>query len=177
MTLAKNLGIASFAAAISIAAITAKPAQAAIVRYDFTVNPGESFGSFSFDDSTLTGLGLETIGVENGLDVTFNYLGTTYTEEDDQSYDFFPILTFNDGRIQGLSYGVLDQFFIGDETNFNIGGANFYVFDPQSPSSLIQTGTVSYSRVPEPLALGGTAIATTMGLFIKRKKKASSIAG
>ncbi|MCC5630774.1 hypothetical protein LC613_23370 [Nostoc sphaeroides CHAB 2801] len=88
MKLAKNLAIATIAATISVAAIGAKPVQAALVNYDFTVNaiygnnPGQYFGSFQYDDSTLTNTGLETLGVENGLAVAFNYLVANYTEAD-----------------------------------------------------------------------------------------------
>lgn len=176
MQLGKNLGLATITATLCMGAIATQTAQAAIVRYNFSF--GANSGSFSFDNSTLTGSGLETIGTaenEGKLDVTFNYLGTLFTEEDDGGFDAFPIVTFANGQLQGLSYGVLDQFFIGSSVDTpDIGGNNFYVFD--APLSVRPVGTVSYSQVPEPLAIGGTAIATTMGLLIKRKKKASTIA-
>lgn len=177
MQLAKYLGYATVVTAISVVAIAPKPVQAAIVKYNFTVtsDADQYFGYLKYDDSTLTGLGNEIIGVENGLAVTFNYLGNTYTEKDDPEYDFFPIVTFDNGKIQGLSYGVLDKFVIGSDVDTpEIGGNKFYIFD--APLSVTQTGTVSYSKVPEPLAAGGTAIATTIALFRKRQKKATAIA-
>jgi hypothetical protein len=172
MKLAQSLGIATFAA-ISVAAIAANPVQAAIVNYNFTVNANSSqyLGSFKYDDSFLTSLGLETLGVENGLKVAFNYLGTTYTEADDEAYDFFPIVTFNNGNLQGLSYFVADQFIIGSDVNTpEIGGNIFYTISESVNTT--QVGTVSYAKVPEPFAVGGTAIAATLGLWINRKKKA-----
>ncbi|MBD2250807.1 PEP-CTERM sorting domain-containing protein [Nostoc parmelioides] len=176
MKLAKGLGIATIAA-ISVAAVGVQPTQAAIVNYNFIVdatsgsNPGQYFGSLKYDDSFLTSLGLETLGVENGLEVKFNYLGNTYTEVDDIDFDSFPIVSFNDGKFLGLSYFVADQFFIGDENNLDVGGNKFYLLD----QSVITTevGTVSYSQVPEPFAVSGIAIAGTVGLFMKRKKKAT----
>ncbi|MBD2346189.1 PEP-CTERM sorting domain-containing protein [Anabaena subtropica] len=176
MKLAKSLSVATLAA-ISVAAAGVKPTQAAIVNYSFTVdatsgsNPGQYFGSFRYDDSFLTGLGLETLGVENGLTVAFNYLGTTYTEADDIDFDLFPIVSFNDGQLQGLSYFVANQFFIGDESDLDVGGNKFYLVDESVITT--QVGTVSYSQVPEPFAVSGIAIATTVGLFMKRKKKAA----
>jgi hypothetical protein len=173
MKLAQSLSIATFAA-ISVAAIAANPAQAAIVNYNFTVNANSSqyFGSFKYDDSFLTGLGSEILGVENGLKVAFNYLGTTYTEADDIDFDSFPIVTFNDGNLQGLSYFVADQFIIGSDVNTpEIGGNIFYTISGSVNTT--QVGTVSYAKVPEPFAVGGTAIAATLGLWINRKKKAA----
>ncbi|WP_368041820.1 hypothetical protein [Nostoc sp. TCL240-02] len=81
MKLAKDISIAAFAVAISVATI-AKPTQAALVNYGFTVNatsgdnPGQYFGSFQYDDSTLTSIGEETLGVSNGLSIAFDYLDT-----------------------------------------------------------------------------------------------------
>lgn len=182
MKLAKNLGIATVAAAISVAAVGTKSVQAALVNYGFTVNatsgdnPGQYFGSFQYDDSTLTNTGLETLGVENGLAVAFNYLGTNYTQVDDSDFDSFPIASFNNGEILGLSYFVADQFAIASDPNtLNVGGNNFYLID-QSVNTT-QVGTVSYAKVPEPLAVGGTAIAAVMGLWMQRKKRATKFVG
>jgi hypothetical protein len=179
MKLAKSLGIAAFAA-ISVAAAEAQPTQAAIVRYNFTVNatsgnnPGQYFGTLQYDDITLTGSGKETLGVENGLRVTFNYLDNIYTELDDEFYDFYPIVSFNNGGLLGLNYFVADQFFIGDDVNnSDVGGNRFYEISDSVFTT--EVGTVTYSKVPEPFAVAGTAIATTIGLLVKRKKKATLV--
>ncbi|MDZ7954221.1 PEP-CTERM sorting domain-containing protein [Nostoc sp. DedQUE09] len=181
MKLAKDISMAAFAVAISVAAVV-KPTQAALVNYDFTVNatsgdrPGQYFGSFRYDDSTLTNTGLETLGVENGLAVAFNYLGTNYTEVDDTDFNSFPIASFNNGKILGLSYFVADQFAIGGDPNTpDVGGNKFFVIN-QSVNAT-QVGTVSYAKVPEPLALGGTTFAAVMGLWMQRKKRATKVMG
>jgi hypothetical protein len=176
MKLGKSLGVATLAA-ISFAAVEAMPTQAATIKYNFTANvtsgsnPGQYFGSFQYDDSFLTGLGLETLGVENSLKVAFNFLGNNFTEEDDADFDAYPIVSFNNGRLLGLNYLVADIFTIaGDDLdNPDVGGNIFYVFDGSVDATAV--GTVTYSRVPEPLAVSGTAIAATAALFIKRKKK------
>ncbi|BAY66598.1 hypothetical protein NIES22_67380 [Calothrix brevissima NIES-22] len=176
MKSAKNLVVATIASAISLITITAaKPTQAAIINYKFKVNatsgdnPGRYFGSFRYDDSSLTNTGLETIGVENGLALNFNYLGNNYTEKDDFDFNLYPILTFNNGKLQGLSYFVADKFAIASDNlnNPDVGGNRFYLLNQSVNATAV--GTVSY-QVPEPLTVSGTAIATLMGLWMKRKK-------
>ncbi|MBW4683867.1 MAG: PEP-CTERM sorting domain-containing protein [Komarekiella atlantica HA4396-MV6] len=183
MKLAKNFGIASVAIAMSVVAVDAQPTHAAVIEYDFTVNalsgdnPGQYYGSFEYDDSSLTGAGLENLGVGNGLAVTFNYLNTTYTEKNDELYDSFPVVSFNNGKLSGLSYLVADKFLIGSGVDTpQIGGNKFYSILSGESLEAVEIGTVSYSKVPEPFTLGGTAIAGAMGLWIKRKKKASKVA-
>jgi hypothetical protein len=181
MNSAKNLVLATFATAISVAVMDIAPTQAAIINYNFTVdvtsgdNPGQYFGSFRYDDSTLTNIDSETIGVENGLALKFNYLGTTYTEKDDIDYDSFPIVSFNNGTLLGLSYFVADKFAIAaDANNLDLGGDKF--FTVRNSVNTTQVGTVKYTQVPEPVTIGGTAIATLMGLWLKQKKKAAKVA-
>ncbi|MGF1937740.1 MAG: PEP-CTERM sorting domain-containing protein [Nostoc sp. ChiQUE02] len=178
MKLAKNIGIAAIA--IAVAAV-AKPTQAALVNYGFSVNatsgdnPGQYFGSFQYDDSTLTGTGEETLGVSNGLSILFDYLGTQYTEASDFDYPSSPVVSFTNGNLLGLSYLVEDQFFIGnDPVNPNTGGTKFYSILSADLLSTTQVGTVSYSKsqsVAEPMTVAGIAIAGVMGLCLKRKKK------
>ncbi|MBU7584931.1 MAG: PEP-CTERM sorting domain-containing protein [Nostoc sp. TH1S01] len=176
------LGIASFAIALSLANVEVKPTQAAVFNYNFTAdvtsgtNPGQYFGSLRYDDTNLTGVGAENLDVSNGLlSVVFDYLGTRYTAADD--FDFpagiAPIVSFNNGNFVGLSYLVEDQFFIGDANDSSTGGNRFYSIVSADLTSTIETGTVTYTKVPEPLALVGTAIATATGFWVNRKKKAS----
>ncbi|MDZ8238830.1 MAG: PEP-CTERM sorting domain-containing protein [Nostoc sp. ChiQUE01a] len=185
MKLAKDISIAAFAVGISLAAV-AKPTQAALVNYGFTVNatsgdnPGEYFGSFQYDDSTLTGIGDETLGVSNGLSILFDYLGTQYTEVSDFDYPVSPVVSFTNGNLGGLSYLVEDQFFIGnDPGNPNTGGTKFYSILSADLLSTTEVGTVTYTKstaVPEPMTVGGIAIASAMALGMKRKKKVSGVA-
>ncbi|MBW4612332.1 MAG: PEP-CTERM sorting domain-containing protein [Desmonostoc vinosum HA7617-LM4] len=184
MKLAKNFGI-SAAVAISVTAVGINPTQAALIDYNFTVdatsgdNPGKYFGSFRYDDSILTGVGEETVGVGNGLTVLFDYLGIKYTEVSDFNYvdGLSPIVGFKDGKLLGLSYLVEDQFFIGGAPEpSDIGGSNFYSILSADLLNTTKVGTVSYAKVPEPMTVSGTAIAAAMGLWLKRKKKATKVA-
>ncbi|MEH2043058.1 PEP-CTERM sorting domain-containing protein [Nostoc sp.] len=184
MKLAKDISIAAFAVAIAVAAVV-KPTQAALVNYDFTVNatsgdrPGQYFGSFRYDDSTLSGLGEETLGVNNGLSILFDYLGTQYTEVSDFDYPSSPVVSFTNGNLSGLSYLVEDRFFIGNNPgNPNTGGTKFYRILSADLLSTTEVGTVTYSKstpVPEPMTLGGIAIASAMALGMKPKKKLSRV--
>jgi hypothetical protein len=185
MKLSTNIGLASFALAFSLATLEAKSTQAAVVNYNFAVNatsganPGQYFGSFSYDDSNLTGLGEESLDVSNGLlSVAFDYLGTRYTEVDD--FDFptglAPLVSFRNGQLLGLSYLVENQFFIGGDldTPF-LGGNIFYSIESADLFTATQVGTVTYSTVPEPLAVFGTAIASVAGLWSTRRQKRSQL--
>lgn len=179
MKLSKNLGIATFALAVSLASVEAKPTQAAVINYNFVVNatsgsnPGQYSGSFSYDDSNLNRIDEENLDVNNGLlFITFDYLGTTYTEIDDIEYftGGGPLVSFRDGRFLGLSYLVENQFFIGGDLDTPFTGGNRF-YTTTNFLSAEEVGTVSYSTVPEPVALFGTAIATFAGFLVSRQKK------
>lgn len=89
------------------------PAQAEIVTYDFTVSVSRGslagnvfYGTFSYDDAFLTGLGQETLGTAEGLTVSMDFLGDRYTELDDADYPAFPVLVFDDGELQQLDFWI-----------------------------------------------------------------------
>ncbi|VXD24196.1 hypothetical protein [Planktothrix paucivesiculata] len=88
-------------------------AQASIITYDFTVNvragalTGKSFnGTFSYDDSSLTGSGVEELGVNQGLTVCMNFFGRNYNETEDSSYPMLPKLVFENGLIKQLDFWI-----------------------------------------------------------------------
>lgn len=185
MKLNKSFGIATFALAVSFSTVEVKPTQAAVINYNFTVNatsganPGQYFGSFSYDDSNLTGVGEESLDVSNGLlSIKFDYLGTQYTEVDDVDYQtgVAPVVSFKDGKLLGLSYLVEDQFFIGGDLDDPfVGGNIFYSVESADLFTANQVGTVTYSTVPEPLAVVGTAIASVAGLWVSRRQKRTQL--
>lgn len=91
-------------------------AQASIITYDFTVNvaqgslAGQSYsGTFSYDDSTLKGTGVEKLGVDQGLKVCMNYFGRNYTEASDRDYPKFPTLVLENGEVKHLDFWVQPQ--------------------------------------------------------------------
>lgn len=116
-----------------VGVLSSKPAMAATVTYDFTVDVytgayvGKYNGSFSYDDSTAP-ISCESGGAptscltptDNNLTVLFNFLGNTYTEknERDSGYPrvFFPSAT-------NLSLAEANGY----------GGLSFLVVSPQAP--------------------------------------------
>ncbi len=180
-----KIAVAAAAVAMGFAGVGApSQAQASVINYSFTVdvtsgaNTGQYNGSFSYDDSTLTSKGSENVGRNQGLSILFNYLGTTYTENNDTgSMVGLPLLTFNNGNLLGLNYLVHNQFYIGDHLGSPYtGGAIFYNNATDDGNFGTQVGTVSYSKstpVPESHAIVGTVAATGIGLLMKRKQTKS----
>jgi hypothetical protein len=116
LNLFPKFSLAIATVALSTAAIATSQAQASTVTYDFTVNvtqgslAGQSYsGTFSYDDSTLKGTGVEKLGVEQGLTVCMNYFGRNYTEASDRNYPKFPTLVFENGKINHLDFWVQPQ--------------------------------------------------------------------
>lgn len=165
----------------SVAGISiGNPVQAATVTYDFTIDlttgslaNTESFGFFSYDDSTLTGIGLETLGVNKGLSVSFDFLGKTYYETDENSFPDFPIVQFQDRSLLGIAFLVQEQtgFAFGISTSNpdpNVFAGNQFIYGYRP--GIDGGGVVKYSlrSVFEPSAMSGLAV-LGFGLLLKRK--------
>jgi hypothetical protein len=197
MKIYQKLAVATAGVTLSFAAIETKPAQAATVTDDFTVNvtsgalTGQTgSGSFSYDDSILTGSGSETALVQS---LSFNFLDKTYTQNDDYFTDFgFPTLDLNNGSVVGLNYTVNyspnvifypadfgSVFSIAGTSNLydSTGGATFYEGVPDSNDNLSVVGTVTYfaaTPVPEPSSTWGTlafGILSIGSLLLHQQKK------
>lgn len=179
-----KLTVATAGAALSFVAIEADPVQAATITYDFDVNVTSGpldnniyEGSFSYDDSTLTGTGLETVGVAEELSVSFEFLGVTYTEANDNNFLFnFPIVEFKDGSLVGLQYIVNDTpnnsiFALFGDNPDNLGGDRFQYVDVNSFE--VSEGSVTYSLrgsvpVPEP-DIAAELVVLGFGWLLKKK--------
>ena len=189
MNIYKRLAVATAGIVLSLATVEATnlgSVQAAIVENNFTVDvtsgmlAGDKFdGNFSYDNSFLTGIGSESLGVPEGLSINFNFLGKTYTAQDSISGGYTPQASFNGGNLQGLLYPVGDVntgFFIGNLQLF-IGGTDFYLGSNVGGSgNIAPVGTVTYfpSSVPEPSEVSGTLLLTLGFRFLLRKKLAPS---
>lgn len=187
MSIHQKLAVATAAAALSYAVIDAKPVQAATITYDFTVDVtsgpltgNQSSGFFSYDDSILTGSGLETIGADDGLSVSFNFLGKTYNETNDIDFPDYPIVQFQDRKLLGLNFAVFyapsfQTFGIADTVDvatgsLGSGGGNIFAYDTDPSVQFEGLGNVTYSPrpVPEPVSVVGV-----LGLGFLLKKVAS----
>jgi hypothetical protein len=153
--------------------------QAAIVRYNFTVNLESSFfltgfpalnippnpdyynGQFSVDDANLTGVGLESLGVDEGLSITL-FDDPRIDEEDDERYPASPTVSFQDGKLLGLDYFVIyhpfsafdnypGDFFRFANNDFTDGfDPTFYTPENEPRNPILGNGFVTYQVAPEP---------------------------
>ncbi len=212
--LTKTLATVAGTTALSFIVAT-NPAQAARITYNFTIDvstgqyTGTYQGRFSYDDAVLTGKNpnsgtpeeeLESVSPSFGeLEVSFNFLGVQYTEEDDAAFSSFPKVYFDNGQFVGLSFlvtasGSNPGFFIvpkqvkefGKEVEekggFLVGTTNF------SFGELVST-LITYQRVlggagdpedpedptaavPEPSEIAGSIFALgLLGLGLKLRKR------
>lgn len=143
--------------------------QAATVTYTFngTLDSGalngESYsGSFSFDNSLLTGIDDEYLTISN---LYFNFLGSDFSIAD---ADNDPEAVFFDGEFLGLSYVVsnFDPSFSFIPGFFELDEASF-AYTPVAGNSGF--GSINYQVVPEPFTILGSLSALGFGAFFKRK--------
>ncbi|ELR97355.1 PEP-CTERM sorting domain-containing protein [Gloeocapsa sp. PCC 73106] len=152
-------------AALSLSVI---PAHAAIVAYNFTVTPDSGplagntyFGSFSFSDETLTGVGEEFLPESAITAINFNFVGENYTLADALSAG----VQFQEGEFLGLEY-VTDAVFAFAPGLTELESASFS-YDLPSGAGF---GDVSYTLVPEPSVLLGSIVLGVTGLAKRLKK-------
>jgi hypothetical protein len=72
-------------------------------------------GTFSYDDSGLTGVGAEFIHVDDGLQIEFTFLGQIFRESDDIDFPLFPELVLVNGTPVFLDWIVANGDGIGTE--------------------------------------------------------------
>lgn len=173
-----SLAVASFTFGVVTADIN--QAMAATINYDITVNnldgsltDNEFTGAFSFDNAALSGSGSEFLPVS---DLSFEFQGTTFTEEDDVSSS--AEVEFFDGELLGLSYSTDVEFsFI---PGFFSLSESFFAYDFGGGD--VGTGDVIYTLdtttnpnpgvVPEPSTTVGLLTIVVLGISrtIKHKK-------
>ncbi|MDJ0518088.1 MAG: PEP-CTERM sorting domain-containing protein [Trichodesmium sp. MO_231.B1] len=182
---------------LSLGLVTVNPATAATVKYNFTLNLDSGFfltgspeldiapnpdyynGQFSFDDSSLTKVGFESLGVDDGLSIAL-FSDSRINAEDDERYPAFPTVNFFDGELLGLDYHVIYHPFTavgdysGDFFHFSNGDftdgfdPTFYTPEDEPRNPILGSGTVTYEAVPEPttliglLGLGGWFLTSTL---------------
>ena len=116
--------------AAAAVAFGATAAAAAPLTFDFTIDliaAPDGTGSFTIDDATLTGSGLEIFAPNSGntlISFTAMVGGLTYTAADDPSFDEFPQVSFLDGVVTSMSYSAE----IGDQCLSIGAGSGLGVF-------------------------------------------------
>lgn len=167
---------------ISLATIAASPTQAATVGYNFDLYVVDGLlagytgkGSFTYDDSTLTGKGWEFLGKQQGLSVQLNFLGNSYTEandvnDNDDPSDKEPLVNFSNGNLLGLNLSLLKS----DEGPLILIRNRSFDIPNYGSRQIIGYGSVKYTKqVPEPgsvLGVGALGVAWLIG----RQKKLSA---
>ncbi|MBE9263437.1 MULTISPECIES: PEP-CTERM sorting domain-containing protein [Microcystis] len=156
---------------LSLAVQQVNPAQAAIVSYNLAgtiqngLLTGQTFsGTFSYDNSLLTGLGFEFLDVSQ---VNLNFFGSTFTAVDDDSFPDSPKVEFLDGILLGLNFSTssftpefsLIPAFGSTEATFSYIGTN----DSGS-------GPVQYVLIPEPSTVLGIIALGIGGFLVGRKR-------
>lgn len=193
-------------------AVAPNSAEAVTMTNDFRVDvttgslAGQSFfGSFQYDDAALTDTSIQIIDPINGnqiinpsnglLDLSFDFLGTTYTEESDDGFPDFPQLNFQNGSFQFLDFLVFPPAVTNDPQRdirfFQVGynndpmlgplGSYFgaaFVSEPDVPLGQPfsgSQGTVTYGSatpVPAPAVFPGVLAAGALGaVYRKRQRK------
>jgi len=141
------------AACLTTLALNSPPTSAAIITESLTgvVTSGPfagtvGLGSFSYEDTSITGLGDESVSPFDGLTFEFTIFGQTFHETDDPDYDFFPALNFTDGVPVFLDFlvteptpdilapGVIGFGIFSQLTPLNAGGWQAEVFVVPEPN-------------------------------------------
>ncbi|MEL7502446.1 MAG: PEP-CTERM sorting domain-containing protein [Cyanobacteria bacterium J06554_6] len=174
-------GLLLGAVAIAIpveAAIISKHVEVKITDGD--LYPDESFfGTLTYDDSFLTGMGYEELSVGMGLEsFDFTYVGsdlmtpTTYTLFDDIDYPDFPKLGFTDGMLTGFLDGLLYEASVSDDVSFFFDG-QFFGTDEFS-TGRYNDGKVFYTAsVPEPATVLGLLALGGFGIVSQRRRRSA----
>lgn len=161
------------------------PAQAALFNYNFTVTADGTTGtgSFSYDDSStrISEPGLGDLFKVSSLN--FSWLGKTYTAADDSRLSSTPSLvpavyvqSGTSDFLNALDYSFVSpdlQFLFNPSSNGSQGSTTFSAYNTSNGS--FASGTVAFSRVPEPSSVLGTLVlgALGAGAILKRQQKLS----
>ncbi|MDJ0519982.1 MAG: hypothetical protein QNJ74_28230 [Trichodesmium sp. MO_231.B1] len=127
-------------------------------------------GSLTYYSLGSTGEGEESFSVS---DISFRFLGTNYTNEDDTEFMFGspfsgPEVLFSDGELLGLSFDTGFLSLYKDSFDFNedggVRGSVEYTLPQASQAS-------APTSVPEPSAIFGLLVFSAMGYSSKLKGK------
>ncbi len=171
MKLAKNLSIAAASVALSVAAVSAKPAQAASVNflnqvggtYNYNVVatgiPSEQLNKFS----SITLSGLEGV---TGVNVNSSFMNVVGFDANNVFLTLknATASTLTGSAFTGLDFSVISTFKTPGPVSFSVlSGTNFNAGNTTGPAD-----------VPEPMTIGGSLLAIGFGTWMKRKQAESA---
>ncbi|MBD2447198.1 PEP-CTERM sorting domain-containing protein [Nostoc sp. FACHB-152] len=150
----RRSAVATIGTVLTFAVGQTLPAQAAIIRYDFSNTDKTLVGNFSFDQAATKD---QLVTVAEGLKIFASYGGKTYTEANDSLASVFTNLQGKIPPNQGLGL----QFVVPDV--FTVNAENFI------DVATVQTVAYTAHSIPEPSAMLGLSI-VGLGFLVAKKK-------
>ncbi|OUL22800.1 PEP-CTERM sorting domain-containing protein [Nostoc sp. 106C] len=171
MKLAKKLSIAAASIALSFAAVSAKPAQAASVNfvsqlggtYNYNVLATGTPSEKLLKSASITLSGLEGV---TGVNVNSSFLNLVGFDANNVFLTLKKATanTLTGNPFTGLDFSVVSSFTTPSPVSFSVlSGTNFNAGNTTGPSD-----------VPEPMTVGGSLLAVGFGTWMKRKKAESA---
>ncbi|MBD2194338.1 MULTISPECIES: PEP-CTERM sorting domain-containing protein [Calothrix] len=170
MKLTKHVSVAAASLALTVAAVNAKPAEAASIKFlgqeagnlnkynygVFADSPNEKLGGLS--SLTLSQLsGVTEVNappafavVQNTIDTVFLLIGSSQTASANKEFT-------------NLRFSVLSSF-------TKPGPVRFAVVNSINASGIVNGDTTGPVNVPEPMTVGGSLLAVGFAAWMKRKK-------
>ncbi len=169
--------------AFSVLVLTVSVVQAVPIVVPFTVEVVDSFpspqflgatgsGSITYDDSLLTGVGIELLGTSDFM-VELMLFGQTFTNSDDINFPLFPELGFIDGDIVVLDF-LISEFAFDPPANPvlidepNVVGIDLFDALPIAGAPGLFIPVFITTPIPAPATIPLMALA---GLIAMRKSK------
>lgn len=192
--LLSTLAVTTTGAILGLFALAPLSAQAATMKFEFistldtTLNDNLGFGILSYDSAPITGVGIETIQMNQliGLNLDLNASATisldipglgSFTDSVSISETDVvppsPFLTFTNGKLTQFTDIINTQSDnLGVPIIAQAFGTTFDVFAvvPNSPDRvLVEQGNIVFSTVPEPSTILGLSL-FCLGTLMYRKK-------
>ncbi|WP_414570395.1 hypothetical protein [Nostoc sp. CCY 9925] len=188
---------------IGLIIIDAVPSLAATVTYDFTTDIKSGYisvinslsgisdeqkhlsGYLSYDDSELTGIGVEKIAITEGLVATLSHPLGEFFPISDEDVVIPPFITFDEGKLLGLTAafitvnGLPGAFEAINIQNQSITDSFFVRLSPFDDTGGGLSGTVQYSLrggtgeptlIPESSTVLGICLFGLAGVFHYRQR-------
>ncbi|MEW4486592.1 PEP-CTERM sorting domain-containing protein [Thalassoglobus sp. JC818] len=132
-------------------------------------------GSFTYDDSLLTGIGDEEIDFLSGLMIEFTIFGQTFTESDDIDLPDEPSLEFLDGVPEFLDFIIDERAFVTNPVPIiepNVVRISFGSLTPApiGGPDFISELSVEVTTIPEPTSFALFGLGT-LTLFARRSRR------
>lgn len=155
--------------------VLASPSGAITITQAFTANvTSGSFngtsgiGSFTYDENWLNPSGSTVLSPLEGLEVSFTFLGQTYSQSDDFEFPDFPTIRFVNGVPVFFDFKIVDESPINIQEPYIAELNIFAALTSNSTDEFETTLTVIEQPIPEPLTIAGSFSAIGVGILLKK---------